>query len=302
MAKSPRKHHFVPRFLLARWADSKNKVTYFQWHADAVLRPGRCGPRGVGFEEHLYSQRDATGVLDPAIEKEFFAPVIDDPGALVLDKLRPGAIHRLTDADRRTWSRFLVAQLIRVPSMVQYVKEKGRQLMLNDIDSVELPGAIQAKLGSLTLTQYLEADAGWVLDNASLRALEAIIGSAVLNSVFLDATWDVIDVKASNLDLVIGDRPLLLEGRMSEQYLFMLPLSPTCAFVATNESAVLRKLSGDKVRDVVAAFNKESTSVASTYVYATGQHHERMIERYLRKSIDPDDRHIVSGLKAALCD
>ncbi len=300
MGKSHRNHHFVPKFLLEKWAGADHKLTYFNWRPDGVLHVGRCGPRGVGAEEHLYSQRRASGEMDPEIEVDVFGKIVDTPGSLVLEKLLTDQLNRLTAEEKRAWSKFLVAQMIRVPSMVQYLRDRGRQIMLRDIEGIEPPDDIKRQLGELTLQQYLESDGAWLLDNASLGALQVIIKSQTLNSVFLGATWTVCDVRESNFDLVIGDRPLLQEGRMSEQYLFMLPLSPTTAFIATNESHVIQNLSAERARNVVMTFNKEATHVADTHVYATDGRQKPMIDRYLRKPIAPDDRHVVSGLREAL--
>jgi hypothetical protein len=87
---------------------------------------------------------------------------------------------------------------------------------------------------------------------------------------------------------------------MSEQYLFMLPLSPTTAFVATNELHVVQNLSAENMRNAVMTFNKEATQVADTHIYATGRGQEPMVARYLRKPTAPDNRHIVSRLREAL--
>ncbi|NTX19420.1 DUF4238 domain-containing protein [Burkholderia cepacia] len=300
VGKSHRNHHFVPRFLLEEWAGADRKLTYFNWRRGGELHVGRCGPRGVGAEEHLYSQRQASGEMDPEIEVDVFGKIVDTPGSLVHKKLLAGELNRLTTQEEKAWSNFLVAQMIRVPSMVQYLRDRGRQLLLRDIEGIEPPDDIKEQLGQLTLQQYLESDGAWLLDNASLRALQVIIESQTLNSVFLGATWAVCDVSDSNLNLVIGDRPLLQEGKMSEQYLFMLPLSPTIAFVASNQVHAVQNLSAEKSRNVVMTFNKEATQVADTHVYATGREQESMIARYLRKATAPDDRHVVSGLREAL--
>lgn len=300
MGKSHSNHHFIPKFLLKEWTGTDRKLTYFYWRPDGILHDGRCGPGGVGAEEHLYSQRRESGELDPEIEVDVFSKIVDDPSAPVHQQLLAGRLGELTDTEKKAWSNFLVAQMIRVPSMVQYLLDKGRQLMLRDIEGIEPPDEIKGQLGDLTLQQYLESDGSRLLDNASLRALRLIIESGTLNSVFLDSMWAVRDVSKSNLDLVIGDRPLLQEGRMNEQYLFMLPLSPAVAFIVTNESQVAQNLSAETARNVVMTFNKEATQVADTHVYATNGRQRPMIDRYLRKPVAPDDRHVVSGLREAL--
>ncbi|WP_016832116.1 DUF4238 domain-containing protein [Herbaspirillum lusitanum] len=300
MGQSHKKHHYVPRFLLQEWAGEDKKLTYFTWLQNGILHEDRCGPRGVAAKEHLYSQQSASGEMNPEIEEQVFTRIIDTPSAPVHQRLLAGHLENLTINEEKTWSNFLVAQMIRVPSMVQYVLDRGRQLMLRDIDGIEVPEHLKESLGELTLQEYLESDGAYLLDNALLRELQTIIESPTLNNVFLGAKWATYDVSDSNLDLVIGDRPLLLEGNMSEQYLFMLPLSPTLAFVATNEARVIDNIAAVSSREVVMTFNKEATQVADTYVYATGSKQKRMVTKYLRKPDAPDNQHVVSGLRDAL--
>jgi hypothetical protein len=137
--------------------------------------------------------------MDPEIEVDVFGKIVDTPGSLVHKKLLADQLNQLTAEEEKTWSNFLVAQMIRVPSMVQYLRDRGRQLMLLDIEGIEPPDDIKGQLGDLTLQQYLESDGAWRLDNASLRALQGIIESQTLNSVFLSATWAVCDISKSNL-------------------------------------------------------------------------------------------------------
>lgn len=295
-----RRHHFVPNFLLKHWTGSDNKLSYFTWRPDGVLHTDRCSSRGAGFEEHLYSQTGPSGYKDTSVERDVLTALVDTPSAPVHVKLLNGGPGNLTSPERETWSRFLVAQLARVPSMVRYLGDAGRQLMLADIENIDPPDEIKKQLGNLTLQQYLETSGAWQLDNASKRAIEPVIKSAQLNRVFLDAHWAVHTVTHSNLDLVIGDRPLLLEGRMTETFLFTLPLSPRSLFFAANDREIIRNIAAHKQRDVVCTINKESTAVADKYVYATNVQQKALVDRYLRKPSEPDHRHIVWGLKAAL--
>jgi len=300
MRNQPRNNHYVPDFLLKQWADSNNKVTYFTWLPTGELHTGRCGSRGAGVERDLYSQILPSGDVDTTLEVEVFTQLVDNPNAPIHLKLLGGQLGKLSTAERSLWARFLVAQLVRVPSMVRYLCDSGRQLMLRDIGDVEPPEEIRDQLGTLTLEQYLESEAAWRLDNASKRALEIIIQTPQLNDVFLDAHWAVHAITRSNINLVIGDRPLLLEGRMTDLFLFTLPLSPTQLFLASNDRMAICHAAAEKQRDLVSIINRESAAVADKYVYATDDKQTALAEHYLRRLGDPDDRHIVSGLIAAL--
>ncbi|KVG59205.1 hypothetical protein WS79_10865 [Burkholderia territorii] len=172
--------------------------------------------------------------------------------------------------------------------------------MLQDIENIEPPDDIKQQLGNSTLQQYLESDGAWRLNNASKRALEIIIQSPNLNKVFLDAHWDVHTITKPDIDLVIGDRPLLLEGRMTGLYLFAIPISPTQLFLASNNRMAISHIIGDEQSELVCTINRESIAVADKYVYSTDDRQAALVERYLRKPDGPDDQHIVSGLRKAL--
>ena len=298
--RQPRNNHYVPDFLLKQWTGADNKLTYFKWLPTGVLNAGRCSSRGAGVERDLYSQMNSAGDVDTTLERELFTKLVDDPSAPIHAKLLGGQLGKLSNEERSLWSRFLVAQLIRVPSMVQYLCDAGQQLMLRDIDDIKPPEEIRDQPGSSTLQQYLETEAAWRLDNESKRALEIIVKSPQLNGVFFGAYWAVHSITTSNINLIIGDRPLLLEGRMTGLFLFAMPLSPTQLFLASNDRMAICQVAAEKQRDLVRTVNQESTAVADEYVYATDGKQTALAEGYLRKPGDPDNRHIVSGLKAAL--
>ncbi|WP_321798461.1 DUF4238 domain-containing protein [Burkholderia sp. BCC1988] len=300
MRNQPRNNHYVPDFLLKRWIGVDNKVTYFEWLPTGALNTGRCGSRGAGFQRDLYSQMNPSGDVDTSLERELFTKLVDEPSAPVHVKLLDGQLGTLSEDERSHWSRFLVAQMVRVPSMVQYLCDAGRQMMLRDVKDIEPPEEIKAQLEGTTLEQYLRTDAAWRLDNASKRALEIIIQSQLLNDVFLKAHWAVHPITASNVNFVIGDRPLLLEGRMTDLFLFALPLSPTQLFLASNDCMAICHVAAENQRDLVRTVNRESAEVADKYVYATDGRQAALAERYLRKFDAPDDRHIVSGLRTVL--
>ncbi|NLA20829.1 DUF4238 domain-containing protein [Burkholderia cepacia] len=124
MGKSHRNHHFVPRFLLEEWAGADRKLTYFNWRRDGELHVGRWASRRRRRRAPVFTAA-SIGEMDPEIEVDVFGKIVDTPGSLVHKKLLAGELNRLTTQEEKAWSNFLVAQMIRVPSMVQYLRDRG---------------------------------------------------------------------------------------------------------------------------------------------------------------------------------
>jgi hypothetical protein len=121
------RHHYVPVFLLEKWGSSKNPGVRFCWRNGRLLEEPK-GPRQVCFEEHLYSFEAGNGQLDVAVERDYWGPEVDDPSARVLSNMVARGVASLTEGDRLIWSRFLVGQLLRVPHVVRYMRERGEQI------------------------------------------------------------------------------------------------------------------------------------------------------------------------------
>jgi hypothetical protein len=60
--------------------------------------------------------------------------------------------------------------------------------------------------------------------------------------MFLGATWGVHVVMHTLFDLVIGDEPLVYEGKMNSNFLFAIPLSPRVLFTAFSDPETGRNL------------------------------------------------------------
>lgn len=303
MGQSPMSHvnqHYVPEFLLREWAAQDKKLTHFSRRFDGAMIEGRCGPKGAGYKEHLYSLHVPNAKKDTQLERNFFGPLVDDPAAPVHKRLLAGDVESLTDQEVSAWSRFLVAQIVRVPSMVSYFLEAGRAMMLSDVDDALTPAEIAAELNGRSLREYLETDGAWRLDNASTRALQVIIETPQLNEVFHHAIWATIEFAGAKSTLLIGDRPLIYEGQMADDFLFLLPISPATIFVAARSRETIENLSSADEGEVLLSLNKATVSLADQYVYSVDGAQRELIDAHLRKSDDPDVRHVVASLRARL--
>ena len=112
------KHHYVPQFLLRRWANASGKLYVF------ALRNGRLvckdrSPEYTGYENRLYAIiANAFGLSTDVLERKIFAP-IDSDASQVLQKLEN---HEALTADEHVaWTLFLSSLGVRQPNVLPFL-------------------------------------------------------------------------------------------------------------------------------------------------------------------------------------
>lgn len=267
--------HYVPEFLLKAWHSEKdNKLVQYKW-VPQKLDIQHYSAKAVAKERHLYSTTLPTGERDTRIEKDYLGPEIDNKAAPVLQRILTGGVEGLDGEQREIWVRFLVAQMVRVPSMIQHFAEFARREFAKGIDAiVRQPG--RSKFGS-----YAEEHAPYAGANAAVEMLEDVIESDRLCGALLDTSWHAHRLRWSKVDLLIGDRPLLQVGPMAENFLIVLPISPRVLFCAASHEGTLEKMKSSDHTGVAKTLNKDSAMKASKYVYATDVSQTAVVERYL---------------------
>jgi hypothetical protein len=107
-------HHFVPQFLLRRWAEDRRFVAYYyEAAANRVIENGKAtvasacqiADLNTFFGVHV-SRRDFP-------ERGFFTPHIDTPAAEALEVMMKGGVQALTITQRRAWARQILGTIDR---------------------------------------------------------------------------------------------------------------------------------------------------------------------------------------------
>src|SRR5208282_2588819 len=102
------RHHFVPQFLLRRWATNGRFVAYyFETAASRVIENSKAAVTSACqiadlntfFGVHI-SQRDFP-------ETGFFTPIVDTPAATALQMMLARGVRALTANQRLDWARFI---------------------------------------------------------------------------------------------------------------------------------------------------------------------------------------------------
>lgn len=270
-------HHFVPRFLLQEWAGIDNRLTVFRW-AGGRLLDSRCSPKAVAKVRHLYSLNRASEAPDVRLERGFFGPKLDDLAAPIHRLLLTQGVESVGKEQRVDWSRFLLAQMIRVPSSMKFIRELGRDFML---DQFRLMATNAGRPEAADI--WLEPERRDTLEDEGLKVLRRFIESPEFNRDIVFGEWSVMTIERGDVDTLLSDSPLAYLGDLKENaFMMMLPLSPRKLFVCASTASDLAKATTNDGRKFVKATNRQIVKQANEYVYATGRFHEPLVRKYLK--------------------
>lgn len=186
---SPKRHHFVPRFILANFAGADGRL----WVGSrATRKTWNTAPENVFVEQHRYSAIRDDGSRDPALEARYSKlegdakPIVDT----ILASARAGRPPVTSASDKRTWDAFFYHQVKRVPAVSSALagKQGWAERLEVAIARLEKAGvrADAATLEKLRSDQGLEV----IAQNAKVKAL-ATEPSAALEVLLQASTLEV---------------------------------------------------------------------------------------------------------------
>lgn len=268
----PIDHHFIPRFFLRPWCGNDGRLTCF------AIRHGRLcinryTPAQVAKQAYLYSLHGVSPEQAQVIETSVLRP-IDDAAAPIHKLLLGTTSPNLTAKQREAWGRFMLSLRARTPQIIATFRDKGRQTIIDEF--LRNPDEFEAIKGSLPHTSLLEVVQEFapnLIDNFGLAKVfpQALLESDIL-PLFLALNWHVLDFKRERHSLLLADNPVFIYGHNDDVWLWVLPISPSRAFVATN-----RQL--NKLREPVKEVNLSAIRQSITYIYANGSEAQCFIER-----------------------
>lgn len=262
------RQHSIPVFLLNQWCRSDDgRLTAFRWvHGKFEMLPRP--PTSVGWILHQYSLDRRDGTKDVSIEKEFLGPHVDNPAAVVHQKLLMNGLGSLSGEQFFCWAQFLASLLIRAPRMVAHLKESGKTELVTSLEAD--PHAYEEIRGDAveqTLLEWFEAHESWLLETFGTRMLPGLIQRQDLLGYFLGSnTWILRSFGLSKYDLLTCDQPLLHYGSVKDEYLFALPLSPRVLFAVTNNARMEKSLRDASEDFLVKQLNLATVKRADRWV------------------------------------
>jgi hypothetical protein len=281
-----RDNHYVPQFLLEGWCNADGKLTVYSRRHGRVVA-SELKPRSTAFETNLYAYHAVPPEKRHAIENEFMSPKIDAPAALIVEKILKGRFTELTIDERSDFTRFVLSLRARHPDAVAIARAHGTEALTAALarDPEEYL-AVRDESSPDSLTAWTRQKAPSLIMNFGLSVMPAVIVDSKTGERVFKMPWWTHDVSGANVDLLLSDRPCILEGNaLDGDCVIALPLSSRMLFFICNRPAQTQFLRAMPVTSLVKMMNKASVTYASDRVYATGKHHLPLVEKYLKARV-----------------
>lgn len=265
----PINHHYLPVFFLTRWTGADGRVCRFSRPNGNQVKTKRVVPKGTGFEPGLYEMRGQPPERAQAMEKDFMAK-LDALAADALGLLEQGLPEKdWTSGPRSSWSRFMLAQMLRAPEDIAQLKSSVRQDWGKAVPELdEVYTALRSDADPPTIREYLEQPPPGHTDEFTFRITQTLMNHANICQRFNNMHWRVLDVPDNEYPLLTSDRPIWMTATLSENDAFItMPIGPRRLFTATVRPATQLRFLANTRRDLVKAVNKIIVQHAVRYVY-----------------------------------
>ena len=271
--------------MLSPWVTDFNGqrlLLAYSWnqHRDK-LQAKRRGVGSVCFQLDLLTLRGEKFAPD-LVETQHFGE-IDRRGADARDALLAKGRAALTDEQRRDFAKLAVSLVIRRPQFISEVRSKG-SWVADQMDSDPSALAITNLLGLTDRpSEILERETGELLEDRLLMRINSASYSHKVIDRLTSATWGLLRMVTGGETLVISDRPLLAFRSFDDPNAeWMLPLSPTAAFVAFSNPASLQQARKIPAKRIARVINVQSAKRAERFVFSVSSAHERWLPKYLK--------------------
>ena len=286
MSQQSVRHHYIPVFYLQAWADQDGSLCEFSRPRDRVISKP-VGPKGTGFERHLYTVPGLPKERQSILEDEFFRDTDNVASEALQFMVRTGG-HDMSDRLRNGWSRFLNSLRQRQPERVAWMKqisaERLEELLQRYQSEVEAGVAPPLPEGS-TFEQFAVEMRQSVRDKHWASVLQGVIDSSRVGLFISNMRWSLVAINVADRQLLTSDRPVLMTNGIDhpEGYI-MLPISPTRLFVAVNTDEMVDQLRASDARKFVYEINDRITRQAQKYVYSSDERQLRFVENRLGRA------------------
>lgn len=258
----PKKHHYLPQFLLKQWVGSDGRLCQFSKPRGDIVKPLRVFPAQTGFQNRLYSLRSWPEDVAHTVEKFLFKPV-DTNAAIGLDFLNRGIPKedwpfRVVDA----WATFLLSLHLRMPEDLAILRERWSGKVSEII--AKLDSDRQQDIDATPL-----ADREREFEGEVFTILSDLTHSDVIRRKFIEMHWSVVTFHKVAETLYFSDRPIFRTAPLaSRDGALLMPIGPKQIFVAANDLRVLQRIIADPSKANLRETNKLVVSQANNYAYS----------------------------------
>ncbi len=230
----PIDHHYLPIFYLSRWTGSDERLCRFSRPYGTVLVPKRIVPRGTAFEERLYDFGPTSDGIPLSLEHSLLSK-IDSDAAVARDLLESQKTIAIVDKkNRESWSKFLIAQMLRAPEDIEQLKHSVRQEW--DRTAVEIQYEYEKERSPLdpkSVSEFIDKKSPDHIERLTHQIAERLLVHNGIAKLIAEMHWSVMEFSNDCSPLFTSDRPVWMTTTLTESDAFMwMPISPRALFVA----------------------------------------------------------------------
>lgn len=276
-----RRHHYVPRLLLRRFADPGGTL----WVYDLVNgRIFSSHPSSAGVKKQLYSRRLEGGVVDHISVERFLAENVEGPGDAAIRRLLKREVIGV--AGVIDFLRLVAVQLIRTPAYLEQIssmmqpllREMTQRMARHDSEFRQRVGTRFRALGVAEeeTERVLQAVGCGGAEVEPTKEFCMALAFGEVNSVLEELRkmgWQFAELDEADDDLILGDQPVLLStpgngsfGLRHPEIEIKVPLSTRVAAIGKWDSATTyaRLRSGAAER-----INEDTMRAARRFIFAS---------------------------------
>lgn len=261
MAKDYTNQHIVPKRYLDRFGrkDGKRTIIGTRIVSKGKVRFFEDSTANVGYIKNYY---DVTDKNDPKYWEHYFAREIDTLCGQAMDNiiaqvtLSQKNATVLSDQDKVVLSKIIVAQLMRVPESIDYVKNvlypRVSAQVKEDLISALPPAFVEKHMEQIKSTEFSEQDQKELMFNHSFEPVNFDRYCDVLQA----GVWVAyVNMHRDTMPFLTSDNPVLVEGVGSKETgMFRNGLAnpATCIFYPLNPGIAVAIYSRKGIMGLVA--------------------------------------------------
>lgn len=278
----PKKHHFIPQFLLAEWAGADGKLWRFTRPYGDKIAKKRVSPAEIGYERFLYTTPGIPEEHAQQFEARFLSPV-DSRAANAHKALLSNQAINWTLPVRSDWTRFLGSLFFRTPENLAAYKEAISALLRQD--TPKLAAAYRRDKPDGWPDKFDDAIAAIAPDFAEVAAMEILrrlIDDGERGETINNMIWTVGEMSGA-LEFLISDAPMQhTTPIVAKGGYIAMPIGPRRVFVATTpgDDETLEMFRSIDTDDLVQQVNKAVVGRASFFVGATSLDQQAFVEAH----------------------
>lgn len=261
------KHHYVPQFLLRRWANETGRLHVFSIRNGQIVSKAR-NPEYTGYEDGLYAiVAAAIGFSVDVLERRLFSP-IDNGAAKALEKIEQRQV--LTEDEHIAWSFFLSSLRVRQPDVIRFLRGAGLahlKATLAEIDAETLPADAPR-----SEQWFNEHHPGRIESTTLMSWLPQMIFHDGIMDTFSGLKWWVREFQPPAPKLLLSDLPIHWEGGFnSDEFLIYLPIAPDRLFLGARSAETEAYLDHLPADELIRRVNRTTLASSADRIWASDE-------------------------------